>query len=183
MEQKQDENKNESESDEEEEEDTDDLMESKNDEKTTIDLFKKIVDYLKPGETVLKAIKRLGSSSSKVSSSSSSSTSNLSASQRWLKKKQPQQTASSATIDSEKLKTDKQALETLTGYANQFIDQGFYDIYEETYEKIQLKLRNSAKQEADSFDIFADNLDENVLASSSGKSENITEGNLIFIYL
>jgi CD2 antigen cytoplasmic tail-binding protein 2 len=176
LEQKQDENKNESESDEEDEdeEDTDDLMESKNDEKTTIDLFKKIVDYLKPGETVLKAIKRLGSSSSNVSSSSS----NLSASQRWLKKKQPQQTASSATIDSEKLKTDKQALETLTGYANQFIDQGFYDIYEETYEKIQLKLRNSAKQEADSFDIFADNVDENVLASSSGKSENITEGNL-----
>lgn len=184
LEQKQDENKNESESDDDDEEETDDLMESKNDEKATIDLFKKIVDYLKPGETVLKAIKRLGSSSSNVSSSSS--TSNLSASQRWLKKKQPQQqTASStaATIDSEKLKNDKQALETLTGYANQFIDQGFYDIYEETYEKIQLKLRNSAKQEADSFDIFADNLDENVLASSSGKCENITEGNLLDIFI
>jgi len=155
--------------------DNDDLMQSdsKNDEKSTLDLFKKILDFLKPGETVLKAIKRLGSS---ASAAASSSTSNLSASQRWSKKKQPQQTTTLSATDSEKLKADKQAIETLTGYANQFIDQGFYDVYEETYEKIQLKLRNAAKQDADSLDIFADNVDENVLASSSGKTENITEG-------
>ena len=62
--------------------------------------------HIKPGETVLKAIKRLGNSSGGSTSVS------LSASQRWSKKKQ---TNSTDSIDSEKAKADKISLETLTG--------------------------------------------------------------------
>jgi hypothetical protein len=62
--------------------------------------------HIKPGETVLKAIKRLGNSSGGSTSVS------LSASQRWSKKKQ---TSSTETVNSEKAKADKLALETLTG--------------------------------------------------------------------
>ena len=46
-----------------------------------------------------------------------------------------------------------------------------------TYEKIQLKLRDAEQKDSESFDIFADNVDENVLASTSSKTQNIIEGN------
>lgn len=87
---------------------------SREDEKSQNELFKNILTHLKPGETVLKAIKRLGNSSA-GGSSSAASTSGLSASQRWLKKKQPTNAAASQSVDSEKVKADKQSLETLTG--------------------------------------------------------------------
>jgi hypothetical protein len=53
---------------------------------------------------------------------------------------------------------------------------GFYDIYDMTYEKIQLKLREAEKKDSESFDIFAENVDANVLASTSSKTQNIIEG-------
>lgn len=132
-----------------------------------------MIVYLKSGETVLKAIKRLGSSSA------STSTAGLSASQRWSKKK-PTQQANAFSLDPETVKADKQALDTLTGFANQFIDRGFYDIYDETFEKIQLKLRENSGREADSLDIFADNVDEKILASTSSQTKNIIEGSFFF---
>ncbi len=84
---------------------------SKEDEKTQLDLFKNILTHLERGETVLRAIKRLGNSSG---GNSSASTSSQSASQKWLKKKQ-QTNTTNQTVDPEKVKANKKALETLTG--------------------------------------------------------------------
>jgi hypothetical protein len=68
----------------------------------------------------------------------------------------------------------KEALEKLTGFANYFIDLGFYDIYDETLEKIQLKISNSEKSSATSasksFDMFADEEEEAVSQPTTSKS-------------
>ena len=68
-------------SDEDENED-DKLNLTGQDDTSQIETFKKMVLYMKPGESVLKAIKRLGNSSK-----GSQSVGTMSASQRWLKKK------------------------------------------------------------------------------------------------
>lgn len=134
-------------------------------EQSQVEVFKQIVNYLKPGETILKAIKRLGT----LSKSSTNSTS-LSASQRWAKKKAASEPAKMSQAELEA----KEALEKLTGFANYFIDRGFYDIYDETLEKIQLKISNSEKssttQASKSFDMFADEEDEAVTQPTTSKS-------------
>jgi CD2 antigen cytoplasmic tail-binding protein 2 len=142
---------------------------TKENEKDQTEILKKIIAYLMPGETILKAIKRLGQSSS-----AKASTVGLSASQRWLKKKNQdtqQASSSAASLSAEEVSALKESLEKLTGFANYFIDRGFYDIYDETYEKIQRKLENlsksgngeSAAADKKLFDIFADDIDENEL--------------------
>ena len=163
------ENEEETESESESEEEVDII--TKYDKTSEIETFKKIIFYLKPGENILKAIKRLGNSSK----SEGGSTASLSASQRWLKKKnQPEATSKKdSKITPESIKADKEALEKLTGLANYFIDKGYYDIYEETYEKIQNKIDSSnqeAKKSADAFDIFADEVDESNIAKSTEAS-------------
>ncbi len=152
-----------------------------------LDMFKKILTCLKPGETVLRAIKRLGAASSKLPTDATSSKAGLSASQRWLKKKAPVIQNKSAITETEsarnaeQVKADMETLEALTGYANHFIDRGFYDIYEETYEKMAFKINNAveAKKEepADLFDMFADE-DNEAAAGTSGSSVNVIEGKL-----
>jgi len=143
---------------------------TKENEKDQTEILKKIIAYLRPGETILKAIKRLGQSSS--ASGAKASTVGLSASQRWLKKKNqdtPQASSSTASLSAEEISALKESLDKLTGFANYFIDRGFYDIYDETYEKIQRKLENLAKSgngesaasDKKLFDIFADDIDEN----------------------
>jgi hypothetical protein len=175
--------------DDEEEEDEDNLA-SEDDEISQVDTFRKILPYLKPHESIMKAIKRLGKSSASASSGS------LSASQRWLKKKgQPETGDKMDTGESGSSSgVDKEALEKLTGYANYFIDQGFYDIYEETSESLQKKVdtyvnRSNGKQSeggsssaaASSFDIFAEDVDEkNLQPSTSGEQKGL-EGKKIFI--
>ena len=125
-------------------------------------LFEKMLELMKPGETVLKAIKRLGKTSGGQAVAQS-------ASQRWSKKKNTSQ--QSASIN----EADKKALETLTSLANKFIEMGFYDIYEETYEKLKLKSA-PPKKAKDEFDMFADEVDEAKLAEerasgAAGSSE------------
>ena len=158
---------------------------TKEDEKDQTEMLKKIIVYLKPGETILKAIKRLGQSSS--SSGTKTSTVGLSASQRWLKKKNQdtnngQQASSSSSLSVEEMNALKESLDKLTGLANYFIDRGFYDIYDETYEKIQRKLENLSKpdesnQDKKLFDIFADDIDETELnkpkASTSDQKQDL----------
>lgn len=141
-------------------------------ESTQIDIFKSIIEIIRPGETVLKAIKRLGNSSKSVASSNKLS---MSASQRWLKKKPSGGQSSETSVASEAAaKRDKELLEKLTGHANYFIDRGFYDIYEETYEKLKYKIGQSEKKSnaAASFDLFADEIDEEKLKSAAAKKED-----------
>ena len=155
------------------EEDEDEPSEKESDtnaeNKSQIEILKKMVNFLKPGENVLKAIKRLGDGSK--SNGSGSSSIGLSASQRWLKKKNQEQ--DQKNIEPQKAKENKESLELLTGYANYFIDNGFYDIYQETREKIEMKIKNAEETKADSFDIFADEAD---VAASSSKHSNLIQG-------
>ncbi len=147
-------------------------------ETSQIETFKQMISYMKPGENVLKAIKRLGNSSK-----GSQSVGTMSASQRWLKKKNQADQAKSSK-ETEASLADKAALDKLTGLANHFIDLGFYDIYEETYEKLNYKINeadNKEKNAGKSFDIFADDVDESDLekASTSNKKADFLEGNII----
>lgn len=127
-----------------------------------------MVSLLKPGETVIKAIKRFGNSN-KLSISNSNTS--LSASQRWCKKNKS--TDKIDKVDSEEI--DKESLEKLTGYANHFIDRGFYDIYEETFEKLTHKINNFKSKKDTLYDIFSNEAD-NISASTSGNSKNYIEG-------
>lgn len=168
---------------EEEDSETEEKVESdsesdnpKDDETVQFELFKKIVTHLKPGETVLKAIKRLGDSSKLCVDNKSKV--GLSASQRWCKKKAPVQ-QKNKTADPEQAKADRESLDLLSGYANHFIDKGFYDIYEETYEKLNYRITNQEKSKApDPFDMFADDI-EDVAASTSGNKSNLVEDSIV----
>ena len=169
----------ESESEEKEEEEllseSESVVDSKEGE---LEFFKKILTCLKPGETVLTAIKRLGAG---VSTDSAVSTAGLSASQRWLKKKKTPAAANQKSgvkerkASGEQVKADMQTLEALTGYANHFIDRGYYDIYEETYEKMAFKVNNGVKNEEPEFDMFADEVGQ-VKAGTSGSSGHLMAG-------
>ena len=167
-------------SDDDDESDSDESGRSNDDEASQLSMLKQIVALLRPGETTLSAIKRLG----KTASSNSSASSTLSASQRWLKKKQQPQPKASSQADSatpaseEQAKADKAAIEKLTGCANHFIDQGFYGIYEETLEKLNKRIAAmeksgggkgaaSAFQTVSSFDIFADDLDDSAISAAT----------------
>ncbi|RNA30423.1 CD2 antigen cytoplasmic tail-binding 2 [Brachionus plicatilis] len=126
------------------------------DEEEKIELFKKILPHLQMNETILRAIKRLGNSSKTGSS----------ASQRWQKKKIEKQESLS-----EKALADKEALENLTGYANQFIDKGFYDIYEETYQSLEKKIKEHESKSSEPLDIFADEVNEKEIQASTSNTE------------
>lgn len=175
-----------------EEEEEDENAEEEDNPSGQNEMLRKILDTLRPGETILKAIKRLGNSASK--GGASASTSGLSASQRWLKKKNNPVTT--ATAASSSTAAEKETLEKLTGYCNYFIDRGFYDIYEQTYESIEEKIaggggEKKVEKSADAdFDIFADDVNEDALkqASSSnpttsGSNKEILQGKLRVLLL
>ena len=174
------ENENESSSSSSEDEEKDEPETSSESDK--VETFKKIIPILKPNESILKAIKRLGKSSS---AGSGSATGSMSASQRWLKKKN-QQEAKGSSSESANASADKELVEKLTGYANFFIDQGFYDIYEETAESLQRKVDNYEKRaskmesSSDPFDIFAEEVDEKELKSSTNVEEEALKGNSFY---
>jgi hypothetical protein len=135
------------------------------DETAQLELFEKILKYLKPSETVLKAIKRLGKTGG--------ATSTLSASQRWSKKKNTETASTSSTSTSATAAAaDKEALETLTGYANKFIEKGFYDIYEETFEKLKYKIETTKQKQQNMVDIFADDYDEKASTNNDSNQNN-----------
>jgi hypothetical protein len=71
----------------------------------------------------------------------------------------------------------------LTGHANYFIDRGFYDIYDETFEKLNFKIKTASNEsKSETFDMFAED-DNNIAASTSEKclKENLIEGELLFL--
>jgi hypothetical protein len=176
---------NDEEDDESDEDEQEEESQDANDENAQIETFKKIIPCLKPQESLLKAIKRLGKSSGGSGAASGS----LSASQRWLKKKNQSADNKMETESASNAQADREALEKLTGYANYFIDQGFYDIYEETRETLQKKVDNyenrSSKQTsaATSLDIFADEVDEKDLKpSTSGEQKGLEGKNFQFFF-
>uniref|UniRef100_A0A0A9XWT7 LIN1-like protein n=1 Tax=Lygus hesperus TaxID=30085 RepID=A0A0A9XWT7_LYGHE len=104
-------------------------------------LYREILPYLQPKESITQALKRLGG------------TSNLSASERLKRKKAG--LPFNTTGDSEKVST-------LTGLANSILTHaGNMDIYQETYENIFHKVNVSSKAAAEpELDMYADDFED-----------------------
>ena len=124
--------------------------------------YRKLLSYLKPGESVAKAIRRLGGGGG-----------NQKANQQMQRKiAQKLKKNSKLTPDEEAFKQRRDEMEKLSGYTDTILSRsGNMEIYEETYEKItfDLKKLEEEKQTAtvipddvdddDALDMFADSLD------------------------
>ena len=127
-----------------------------------ISLYKQMVEIMKPGETVIKAIRRLGGSKGAGS-----------ASQRWKKKK-------AKTEETEADTGDKETLAKLTGFADSILSTGYMEIYQDTYEKMSHIIKSEEEKSKpattaipdevdsdDALDMFAEGIDKR----ESGKTE------------
>lgn len=131
-----------------------------------------MLELMLPGETVLKALKRLGGGKNIQS-----------ASQRWKKKKSPE---SKDTAKEEEEKANKEKLLKLTGLADVLLQHGDHDIYQDTYEKLQFKTKVAEEKESktktevpegtgahEEMDIFADS---DIFADGDKKSTEADRG-------
>lgn len=125
-----------------------------------VEILNEIKGFLTPGETILKALKRLGGKGGKFQS----------ASQRWKAKKQKTE------HKDEKAEKDKENMLKLTGLADKLLQNGNMTVYEMTYEKVVFELKKledsgETKTESktdipegvdddDALDMFADNFDK-----------------------
>lgn len=110
-------------------------------------LYKQILEYLKPGETVSRALCRLGKGKKKMTTA-----------ERWKKKKEAK--------DPEEEDKNSVEIMKLTELANELLTRtGNMDIYQESYEHIKKKVElgerhaHPSKQEAE-LDMYADDFDE-----------------------
>ncbi|XP_003383440.1 PREDICTED: CD2 antigen cytoplasmic tail-binding protein 2-like [Amphimedon queenslandica] len=110
-------------------------------------IYQQILNILKPGETVVKALARLGSSRS------------MSASERLKQKKKKKSTGE--TTETDKSSADKEEerknVDALTGCADQLVAIGDYSVYEDTYEKIKYKLHKE-EEARKPVDMFSDDV-------------------------
>ncbi|XP_013781613.1 CD2 antigen cytoplasmic tail-binding protein 2 homolog [Limulus polyphemus] len=129
--------------------------------------YKEMLKLMKPGETVQRAIRRHGGGGSSIKQSS--------ASRRWLKDRRNQKTNSENNSE-----VDQQKLLQLTELANEILQSGDMDIYEQTYEKLDFllkvedekKMAKTAKDRTeiapetsdDALDMFSDSFDSKICA-------------------
>jgi len=101
-----------------------------------LQIMQNMIDIMKPGENVLKALRRLGGNKKPISSAD-----------RWKKKKLKVE-----EVVDEKAAENTANLLKLTGLADTLLQQGDFQIYEKTYEKISVEVKSklSQFQDADS---------------------------------
>ncbi|XP_054851460.1 CD2 antigen cytoplasmic tail-binding protein 2 isoform X2 [Eublepharis macularius] len=144
---------------EEEEEDDDDDLEVG---RTPLDkkaLLEGMVDLLQPGETVARAIQRLGDKGGPKSTGRQR--------RPWSRLK-AEEAEPAEEGDLQKLGSPerKEQLERLSGLADQMVARGVYEIYQETREKLTLRLRALDHPPAapsapePELDMFAEDIDE-----------------------
>lgn len=129
------------------------------------DHYKRMLELMKPGETVQKAICRLGGSSN----------SSRSASNRWKKKKDKEETS-----DENADKENYEKLQLLTRLADDIIQSGNMDIYQQTYEKLSFHVNlssNGSKDVDSALDMFGEDFEEKVdeTKSSSEAAESSSQ--------
>ncbi|XP_076232055.1 CD2 antigen cytoplasmic tail-binding protein 2 homolog holn1 [Calliopsis andreniformis] len=124
-------------------------------------LYKQILEYLKPGETVSKALCRLGKGKKRLTTA-----------ERWKRKKEKQ-----AIEDDE----NSVNITKLTELANELLTRtGNMDIYQESYEQIKKKIEmgekhaHPSKQEAE-LDMYADDFDEKEKAKLDDSESTVKE--------
>ncbi|KAJ7314093.1 hypothetical protein JRQ81_006028 [Phrynocephalus forsythii] len=123
------------------------------------ELLEGMVDLVQPGETVARAIQRLGDKSGSKNSGRQK--------QPWSRLK-ANETEPSEEGDPQKLGSPerKEQLERLSGLADQMVGRGVYEIYGETREKLALRLQvlqhpPAAPAAAEpELDMFAEDIDE-----------------------
>ncbi|EZA56293.1 CD2 antigen cytoplasmic tail-binding protein 2 homolog isoform X2 [Ooceraea biroi] len=131
-----------------------------------IPLYKQILEYLRPGESVSKTLCRLGKGKKKLTTA-----------ERWKKKKESKA--------QEEEDPNSVSITKLTELANELLTRtGNMDIYQETYEQIKNKVEKGnkhahpSKKEAE-LDMYADDFDEKEKAklddTVSGKTEAASE--------
>lgn len=137
-----------------------------------------MLELIKPGETVQKAIRRLGGSRS----------SSRSASNRWKKKKD----ISESTVDESTDDENYEKMQLLTRLADDIVHSGDMDIYQQTYEKMLYQVNLSSNGSGPSgisksdLDMFGDDFDEKVDETKSstepGQSSSETPGTYCLIF-
>ncbi|ELT91715.1 hypothetical protein CAPTEDRAFT_148353 [Capitella teleta] len=135
-----------------------------------IAFYKQMVELMQPGENVNKALKRLGGSKK------------MSSAERWKAKKQK---IEKSLEEQEKEKKDKEKLLQLTELANKLLQQGHYEIYQHTYEKLNFKIKAEEEKKKpvstegmdvdDALDMFADNIDHKGDGEEEKKEEKKEE--------
>ena len=115
----------------------DEQFEDAPDDVDKISTMKSVLDILKPGETVLKALKRLGGTSRKQSS----------ASMKWKAKRQ--KTTSNEEMKEGDKTGDKDLLLKLTGLADELLQAGMFSVYQDTYEKMAYQVKQMEKEKAE----------------------------------
>jgi CD2 antigen cytoplasmic tail-binding protein 2 len=128
-----------------------------------IPVYKEMLAILLPGETVLKALKRLGGG--KVQT----------ASERWKKKKKQQDEGDHQTNE-----LNKENIAKLTEHANSILsNMGNMDVYQETFEGIRFKIKKSEEpvtQSTNDLDMFGDMFDEKNKADSNKRESESVQG-------
>ena len=133
------------------------------DEIDKIAVIKLILEILKPGETVLKGLKRLGGKTPTQSS----------ASRKWKVKRQKVETKDvDETGSSENTSGNKELLLKLTGLADDLLQAGMFSIYQDSYEKLTYRVKNIEKEKAEALE------DDALEAAFQGRSEETGSGNV-----
>ena len=104
------------------------------------EILRQMLEIVKPGETVLKSLRRLGGGRG--------GTKHSSASAKWKAKRQKDdKQGGEGKVSAE----DKQHLLKLTGLADELLQEGDFGIYQDTYEKLahKLKLETERDQETE----------------------------------
>lgn len=122
-----------------------------------IEVMSEMLGYMKEGESVTKAMQRLGGGKKKVGSAS--------------KRKAQKESDSSSEVTAE----SKANMLKLTDLVDELVARGQFDMYQYTYEKIQHKVKNdevtTAAKEDGEFDMFAEEVDEKKLSTGTSRSE------------
>ena len=122
------------------------------------ELLSKIVEILKPKETVAKALQRLGNKQGELNHFRCKIYQNhLEKLPAWkqkrldaLKRRQGKKAAEEPAQASEE---DEKALDELTSFVDQLARNGYYDIYTDSFEKIKFKLKKMDEKVEDGKDL------------------------------
>ena len=133
-------------------------------EEQKITVYKQMLEFMKAGESVTKALRRLGGGNKGIS---------MSASQRLKAKKQKlrEQKSSQKEADPDTTANREDFLK-LTGFADQLVQNGDFEVYQSTFEKFSFAVKQAEEKGAasrtvipedmdadDALDMFADDLD------------------------
>lgn len=133
------------------------------------DCYKQIVEMILPGETIEKAIQRIGKSCGKTKNSD-----------RWKNK---QNNPKSTSTDESFIKAEKEKLLKLSSLADKVLQTGDMSVYQKTYEQLMFHLNSKSKSNQNNDtqdDMFSDDFDSNKKAEQNKTTESNETNNEVF---